>query len=149
MTCHSDEQKIRKKRKGKGFTLLELLVALVILGLVASVVAPRVMKHVGTSKTRAAALQIEELGTALETYRLELDDYPRTEEGLAALVARPPGRERWNGPYLRKPVVPKDPWGREYRYRHPGEHGAYDLYSLGADDREGGEGESADVVSWR
>jgi general secretion pathway protein G len=149
MNCLFRKNRTLRKAKCRAFTLLELLVALVILGLIASVVGPRVMKHVGTSKTRTAALQVEELGTALETYRLELDGYPRTEEGLAALVARPPGGARWNGPYLRKPVVPKDPWGREYRYRHPGEHGAYDLYSLGADDREGGEGENADVVSWR
>ena len=133
----------------KGFTLLELLVALVILGLIAGVVAPRVMKHVGASKTRTAALQVEELANALETFRLECDFYPSTQEGLEALVKRPAGAARWNGPYLRKTVVPKDPWGREYRYRHPGEHGAYDLWTFGADDREGGDGEASDIVSWR
>lgn len=139
MTCRSE----------RGFTLVELLVVMVILGLLAGLVGPRVMKHIGTSKTKAAFLQIEELGTALETYRLEVDAYPTTEQGLAALVARPAGVDKWNGPYLRKPALPKDPWGREYRYRNPGQHGAFDLYTLGADDAEGGDGENADVVSWK
>jgi general secretion pathway protein G len=132
-----------------GFTLVEMLVVLVLLGLLAGLVGPQVMKHVGSSKTRAAMLQIEELSLALDTYKLEVDVYPNETEGLAALVARPAGLERWNGPYLRKPVVPKDPWGREYRYRQPGRHGAFDLWTLGADNAEGGSGESADVVSWK
>lgn len=135
--------------KRAGFTLVEMLVVLVLLGLLAGLVGPQVMKHVGSSKTRTAMLQIEELSLALDTYKLEVDVYPNETEGLAALVARPPGLERWNGPYLRKPVVPKDPWGREYRYRQPGRHGAFDLWTLGADNAEGGSGESADVVSWK
>jgi general secretion pathway protein G len=138
MTCRSE-----------GFTLVELLVVLVILGLLAGVIGPQVMKHVGSSKTKTAGLQIEELGAALEAYRLETDAYPTSEQGLAVLVRKPAGVDKWNGPYLRKPVLPKDPWGREYRYRQPGQHGAFDLYSFGADDAEGGEGESADVVNWR
>lgn len=134
---------------GRGFTLLELLVVLVILGLLAGLVGPQVVKHVGTSKSRTAFLQIEELGVALETYRLDMDSYPAAERGLADLVHKPAGADKWNGPYLRKPVVPKDPWGRDYRYRAPGKHGAFDLYTLGADDAEGGSGENADVVSWK
>lgn len=140
-----------KSRKlcSRGFTLLELLVVLVILGLLAGVIGPQVMKHVGTSKSKTATVQIEELGTALEMYRLELGSYPTTAQGLAVLVQRPAGVEQWNGPYLRKPVIPKDPWGRDYRYRHPGEHGTFDIYTLGSDNADGGEGESADVVSWK
>ena len=141
--------KTRKLRSASGFTLLELLVVLVILGLLAGVIGPQVMKHVGTSKSKTAIVQIEELGTALEMYRLEVGSYPTTAQGLVVLVQRPAGVEQWNGPYLRKPVVPKDPWGREYRYRHPGEHGTFDIYSLGADNADGGEGESVDVVSWK
>lgn len=131
-----------------GFTLIELLVVLVILGLLAGLVGPQVMKHLGSSKTKTAKLQIEEFGAALDMFRLEQNRYPTTEEGLAALVEQPLGLEDWNGPYLRKRVVPKDPWGRPYRYRAPGESGDYDLYSLGADGTEGGERENADVVSW-
>jgi len=133
----------------RGFTLVELLVVLVILGLLAGLVGPQVMKHLGSSKTRTARLQIEELSAALEIYRLDLNAYPSAGDGLAPLVQRPPGVKEWNGPYLRKPVLPKDPWGRDFRYRNPGLHGAFDLYSLGADDAEGGEGEDGDVVSWR
>src|SRR5919198_5753664 len=132
-----------------GFTLVELLVVLVILGLVAGLVGPQVMKHVGTSKTKTAFLQIEELSSALEMYKLELDVYPSSEQGLAVLVQRPAGVEKWNGPYLRKPVLPKDPWGRDYRYRFPGQHAAFDLYTLGADNAEGGDGENADVANWK
>ena len=137
------------RRSTRGFTLLELLVVLVILGLLAGLIGPQVMKHVGTSKTKTAYLQIEELSTALEMYRLEIDAYPATDQGLAVLVQKPAAAQKWNGPYLRKAVVPKDPWGRDYRYRHPGEHGAFDLYSLGADNAEGGDGENADVVNWK
>jgi general secretion pathway protein G len=134
----------------EGFTLLELLVVLVILGLLGGIIGPQVMKHIGTSKSKAAALQIEDLGAALETYRLDGDSYPSTEQGLLALVRKPPGVEQWNGPYLRKPVLPKDPWGRDYRYRFPGLRGAlFDLYTLGADDAEGGEGENADYGNWK
>ncbi|GAA0691469.1 type II secretion system major pseudopilin GspG [Marinobacterium maritimum] len=131
-----------------GFTLLELLVVLVILGLLASLVGPQVLRHVGTSKTQTAALQIEELSAALDLYRLEVGAYPSTQQGLEALVSQPSGAKNWNGPYLKKKVVRKDPWGNDYHYQFPGDHGEYDLYSLGADDREGGDGENQDVRSW-
>lgn len=129
-----------------GFTLVELLVVLVILGLLAGLVGPQVMKHVGSSKTRAAKLQVEELAAALEIYRLDVGAYPTQAQGLQALVTRPAEARRWNGPYLKGDSAPLDPWGRPYVYRVPGSNGRdYDLYSLGADGAEGGEGENADV----
>lgn len=131
-----------------GFTLIELLVVLVILGLLAALVGPRVMKYLGGAKSDSARLQIEDLAATLDTYRLEVGSYPTTDQGLKALVEQPAGATRWNGPYLRKKTIPKDPWGHEYQYRAPGEHGEFDLYTLGADNADGGEGESKDVVSW-
>jgi general secretion pathway protein G len=128
--------------------LIELLVVLVILGLLAGLVGPRVISYLGGAKSDSARLQIEQFGAALDLYRLEVGRYPSTEDGLTALVQRPGSAPRWNGPYLKKQQVPKDPWGQEYIYRSPGEHGAYDIVSLGADAVEGGEGENRDIVSW-
>jgi general secretion pathway protein G len=142
-------EKQRLASGAHGFTLIELLVVLVILGLLASLVGPRVMKYVGGAKSDTARLQIEELGAALDLYSLETGRYPYTAEGLQALVAAPPNAPKWNGPYLKKPHLPKDPWGHDYQYRSPGEHGPYDLLSLGADNVEGGEGENQDIVSWQ
>jgi len=138
-----------KSRRTGGFTLVELLVVLAILGLLAGLVGPQVMKFLGTSKTKTAALQIENLSSTLDLYRLEVGRYPTNEEGLEALVAEPAGVANWNGPYLKNGQVPKDPWGFDYQYRYPGEHGGVDIWSLGADNREGGEGENADIVSWK
>ncbi|MGQ0658442.1 MAG: type II secretion system major pseudopilin GspG [Chromatiales bacterium] len=135
-------------RRAGGFTLIELLVVLVILGLLASVVAPNVMSRLGGAKTKTAQLQIHDMGAALDLYALEVGGYPTTEQGLGALVEQPGGVEKWNGPYLKKTTIPKDPWGHDYEYRSPGAHGAYDLYSLGADGSEGGDGENADIASW-
>lgn len=132
-----------------GFTLIELLVVLVILGLLAGLVGPQVMKYLGGAKTDSARLQIEDLAATLELYRLGIGRYPSSDEGLQALVEAPPGASRWNGPYLKKKQVPVDPWGYEYHYRSPGEHGPFDIYSLGADNSEGGEGEDQDIVSWK
>ncbi len=132
----------------RGFTLLELLVVLVILGLLAAVAGPRVMKYVSGAKTDTAKLQVEELSAALDMFKLENGKHPTSQEGLQALVEAPPGATNWNGPYLKKKTVPKDPWGVDYHYESPGQHGAFDLYSLGADKREGGEGEDKDIVNW-
>jgi general secretion pathway protein G len=133
-----------------GFTLIELLVVLVILGLLAGLVGPQVMKYLSSANTDTARLQIENLSVALDTYRLEVGRYPTTAEGLQALIQAPSGATRWNGPYLKKNLIPKDPWGQDYHYISPGQHGgAFDLYSLGADNAEGGEGENQDVVSWK
>ena len=137
-----------RSRGSKGFTLIELLVVLVILGLLASIVGPQVMKNVGASKTKTARLQIEEYGAALDMYQLEVGRYPSSEDGLDALVNEPSSVVGWNGPYLRKKVIRKDPWGFEYGYKSPGESGSFDLYSYGADNAEGGEGENQDIYSW-
>jgi len=136
------------EQRQRGFTLIELLVVLVILGLLMSVVGPRVMKYVGGAKTDTARMQVQELAGALDMYHLEVGRYPSQEAGLLALVEQPAGATRWKGPYLRKSTIPKDPWGNEYIYRFPGQHGAFDLYSLGADGQVGGEGEDAEIGSW-
>ena len=138
----------RMRKPVRGFTLVELLVVLAILGLLAGLVGPQVMKFLGGSKTKTAALQIHDLGATLDLYRLEIGQYPSTDQGLDALVKQPGNARNWNGPYLKKSDVPKDPWGNEYQYRSPGQQGAFDIWSLGADNREGGEGEDKDVVSW-
>lgn len=141
---------MKQRLKINGFTLIELLVVLVILGLLAGLVGPQVMKYVGSSKSKTARLQIEELSAALDLYRLELGRYPSGEEGLEVLVQPPAGKEAlWKGPYLKKKLLPKDPWGFDYHYRFPGEQDAYDLYSLGADNSTGGDGEDADILGWQ
>lgn len=131
-----------------GFTLLELLVVLGIIALLAGIVGPQVMKHMAASKTKAARVQVEDLSAALDMYKLDTGKYPTTEQGLLALVERPEGSKRWNGSYLRKTKVPKDPWVQDYQYASPGEHGKFDLYSYGADEKQGGEGEDQDINSW-
>lgn len=139
----------RYKRKEKGFTLIELLIVMVILGLLAALVGPRMFGKVGKSKQKAAKAQISLFETALDTYRLDVGKYPTTDQGgLQALRVKPDGVEKWDGPYLPKDV-PLDPWGHAYQYRSPGEHGDYDIISLGADGSPGGEGEDADIVNWK
>ncbi len=134
-------------KDSEGFTLIELMVVLVILGLLAALVAPRVLNRLGQSKQKIAKTQIEMLSSALDQFKLDTGRYPTTEEGLEALV-KDPGIPGWNGPYLKKNKIPKDPWGRDFVYKCPGEHGEYDLYSLGADGKPGGKGENADITSW-
>lgn len=129
----------------RGFTLLEILVVLAILALVATFAGPQVLKYLSGAKVDTARIQIENLGTGIDLYRLEVGSFP---PDLQALVEKPSGVDKWNGPYLKKRTVPKDPWDNEYIYRYPGEHGEYDLYSLGADKAEGGEGENRDIVGW-
>lgn len=143
MTRASSADRVRTR----GFTLLELLVVMVILGLLAGFVAPKYFAQVGKSEVKVARSQIEALEKALDMYRLETGRLPTTEQGLEALVARPQTEPKWGGPYLKK-AVPRDPWGRPYVFKSPGEHGDYDLYSLGKDGRPGGEGESADITNW-
>ncbi len=135
------------RRRESGFTLIELLVVVIILGLLASLVAPKFFGKLGASKQKIAKAQIENFGAALDEFRLDNGRYPTTAEGLAALREAPDGMEKWAGPYLPK-AIPKDPWGHEYVYRSPGEHGDYDLESYGQDGEPGGEGENTDIVSW-
>jgi general secretion pathway protein G len=134
-------------RLAQGFTLLELLVVIVIIGLLAGLVAPRYFDQVSKSNTKIARAQIDSLEKALDQYRLDVGVYPGTELGLAALNTRPQNLEKWAGPYLKK-AVPADPWGAAYLYKSPGEHSDYDLSSLGSDGQAGGVGEAADVTSW-
>jgi general secretion pathway protein G len=143
MTNRGDRQ-----YRQRGYTLVELLVVLAILGLLVAIAAPRMMKYLGSAKVDTAKVQIERLGSVLDLYRLEIGRYPTDQEGLTALVDRPAQADKWNGPYLKNRDALTDPWGRPYGYRSPGEHGDYDLYSLGADGREGGDGEDRDVTSW-
>lgn len=132
-------------RDNRGFTLIEMIVVVIILGLLAGLVAPKLFGRVGQSKQVAARTQIELLGAALDQYSLDMGSYPTS---LEALIQNP-GGTNWNGPYLKKNAIPPDPWGNPYNYKCcPGEHGEYDLWSDGSDGRPGGSGESADVASW-
>jgi general secretion pathway protein G len=138
----------RAARAQAGFTLIELLVVLVILGLLAAFAAPQVLRYLGRAKTDAARAQVQNIASILDLYRLEVGSYPSEQDGLEALLEQPPDAARWNGPYVKRRDALVDPWGELYEYRFPGEHGAYDLYTLGADRSEGGEGEDQDVTSW-
>ncbi len=135
------------KRAQHGFTLLELLVVMVIIGLLTGIVGPKLFKNIGKSEVKAAKAQIDSLGKALDQYRLDTGHYPTTEQGLNSLVTKPANESKWEGPYLTK-AVPADPWGRPYLYKNPGEHGDYDLFSYGKDGQVGGSGDAADIVNW-
>lgn len=137
-----------ERARSAGFTLVELLVVLVILGLLAALVAPRVLSYLGSSKTKAAQLQIQNFSSAIDLYRIDNRNVPTTAEGLTALIERPPSATGWNEPYLTQKSIPLDPWGNPYHYVSPGEHGAYDLFTYGADNKPGGEGEDQDVGNW-
>ena len=145
----SSDKKRSCLRGRAGFTLIELMVVMIILGLLAALVVPRMFGKLGKAKTHAAYAQIELFGTALDSYRLDVGKYPTTSEGLEALLSPASGDEDWNGPYLNKNEIPLDPWNNPYHYESPGKFGDYDLYSYGADNSAGGEGEDKDIVSWQ
>ncbi len=135
-------------RSQHGFTLLELLVVMVIIGLLASYVGPKYFSQIGKSEIKVARAQIDAIDKSLAQYRIDVGHFPTTEQGLGALVATPSGEPKWNGPYLSK-SVPSDPWGRPYHYKCcPGEHGDFDLYSFGKDGVAGGTGEQGDITNW-
>lgn len=140
-------KRLRQSYGNAGFTLIELLVVMVIIGMLAALVGPRIFKNVGKGKQSAAKAQIEMFGQALDQMRLDVGRYPTTSEGLESLITNP-GIDNWDGPYLKKNKIPKDPWQHEYSYTSPGSNGEYDLSSLGLDGAQGGEGENADVNSW-
>jgi general secretion pathway protein G len=132
----------------QGFTLVEMLVVLVIIGLLGLLVAPNLIHRLGMAKSDAAQAEINSLVSAVDTFAIDMGRYPTKEEGLQALLEAPNGDTGWRGPYLRKKQALIDPWGRPFHYRVPGEHGGYDLFSLGSDNAEGGEGDAHDVTSW-
>lgn len=130
----------------KGFTLVELLVVMVIIGLLATLVAPGLMRRLGTGQHQAAKAQVASIEQALDQFRLDVGRYPTSQEGLDSLVTSP-GVEHWNGPYVRKSIL-TDPWKRPYQYQSPGTHGEVDVFSYGRDGSAGGQGEDADITSW-
>jgi general secretion pathway protein G len=134
-------------RSSAGFTLIELIVVVAIIGLLAGLVVPQFIKQEEKATIKAAKAQIELLGTALDTFRLDVGRYPTTQEGLQALNQKPGGLDRWEGPYLKK-ELPTDPWGKPYIYKSPGDHGPYDIVSYGADGMAGGEANNRDISSW-
>jgi general secretion pathway protein G len=143
MTYHSKNILNRQE----GFTLVELIVVVIIIGLLSGLVLPQFIKQSEKATAKAAKAQIELLGTALDTFRLDVSRYPTSQEGLQALTQKPGGVDRWDGPYLKKDV-PNDPWGKPYIYKSPGDHGPYDILSYGADGVPGGEENDRDVASW-
>jgi len=136
------------RKNQKGLTLIELMVVITIIALIGAIVGPQVFKQLGGARSKTAKAQIEDLGASLDLFYLDAGRYPDTNEGLQALVQSPAGMEQWNGPYMKKNKIPKDPWGQDYHYQSPGEKGPYDLYSYGRDNAPGGDGEDADIVSW-
>ena len=141
---------VRECARGRrrGFTLLELMVVLLILALLASIAAPRVTKYLRKAKAQTAKIQVSALSAAVDSFHLDTGRFPTSDEGLKALMERPADTTTWDGPYLKTRDSLTDPWGHAYLYRIPGQHGEYDVYSLGSDNHEGGEGDAADVGNW-
>lgn len=140
---------MKQNKKKNGFTLLELLVVLAILGLLAAIVGPQVIRYLGSSKTQAAQVQVKNIAASLQLFRLDAGRYPTNAEGLGALIKAPTTVPIWNGPYLPDASAITDPWGKPYLLRVPGQHGEVDVYTLGADGVAGGSGEAQDVGNWK
>lgn len=138
----------RDHARQRGMTLIEILVVLVLIGIVMGIVGSNFIGKGEEAKRKAAKIEIGQISQTLDLYKLETGRYPTTQEGLQALITAPPGVANWNGPYWKKDSVPKDPFGNEYKYIAPGQHGAYDIISYGADGKEGGDGPNKDVTSW-
>ena len=132
----------------EGFTLLELMVVLLILGLLTSIAAPRVAKYLRKAKSDTARIQVDALGSAVDSFNLDNGRFPSNEEGLKALIEAPPGLAKWDGPYIKKQDSLIDPWGKPYLYHVPGRKGDFDVYTFGSDQREGGEADARDVGNW-
>lgn len=147
LMAEMNSDSIKKQLSQYGFTLLELLVVMVIIGLLAGYVGPKYFAQIGKSEVKTARAQMDSLSKALDQYRLDIGHYPSSENGLAALNTAPADEEKWKGPYLQK-KAPNDPWGKVYQYKFPGEHGEYDLWSFGNDGTSGGNDEAADIVNW-
>ena len=137
------------RRNMSGMTLIEILVVLVLIGVVLGIVGGNFIGRGEKAKADAAKIEIGQIGQSLDLFKLEVGRYPTSQEGLQALISAPPGLTNWNGPYWKKSTLPKDPWGNEYRYSAPGQHGPYDILSYGADGKEGGEGANKDILSWQ
>jgi general secretion pathway protein G len=136
------------ERPIRGMTLIEILVVLTLIAVVMGIVGGNYLQRGEQAKAKAAKIEIDQIGQTLDLFKLEVGRYPTSQEGLQALIAAPAGVNNWNGPYWKKGTLPKDPWGNEYKYTSPGQHGAYDITSLGADGKEGGEGTNKDINSW-
>lgn len=137
----------RRRNREDGFTLLEMLVVIAIIGLLMAIVGPQVLKQLENAKTHAAKIQIGQAESALQVFQTDVGRYPTQAEGLGALTTAPPGVSGWNGPYSKS--IPPDPWGHPYHYLNPGKHGEIDIYSLGSDNAEGGTGSAADIGNWQ
>ena len=135
-------------RSARGMTLIEILVVLVLIGIVMGIVGGNYLQRGELAKAKAAKIEIGQIGQTLDLFKLEVGRYPTSQEGLQALIAQPAGLNNWNGPYWKKSTVPKDPWGNDYVYVVPGQHGPYDIVSYGADGKEGGDGADKDITSW-
>src|SRR4030081_3864246 len=147
--CALERRTACSRQNGEGgFTLVEILVVITIIGLIMTLVGPRVLNYLTESKVKTARIQIQSFASALDLFFLDAGRYPTSAEGLAILVRPTTGITAWNGPYLKGGTVPSDPWGKPYLYRSPGEHGAYDVVSLGSYGQDGGTGTAADITSW-